>query len=66
MAVNGNDLIALGYRGKQIGAELERLLTQVMDGTLPNEKEALLHSMSSPLRTEGGEEDQGKEGHLSP
>ena len=42
LAVNGNDLMALGYRGKEIGTCLGALLEQVVDERLPNEKEALL------------------------
>ncbi len=42
LAVNGNDLMALGYRGKEIGETLEKLLALVLDEQLPNEKEALL------------------------
>ena len=42
LAVNGNDLMALGYRGKAIGTCLNALLEQVVDERLPNEKEALL------------------------
>ena len=43
LAVNGHDLMALGYTGKEIGQMLNALLEQVMDEKLPNEKEALLH-----------------------
>ena len=42
LAVNGNDLMALGYRGKEIGICLNALLEQVVDERLPNEKKALL------------------------
>lgn len=42
LAVNGNDLMALGYRGKAIGTCLNALLEQVVDERLPNEKKALL------------------------
>lgn len=42
LAVNGNDLMALGYRGKAIGTCLNALLEQVVDERLPNEKNALL------------------------
>ena len=42
LAVNGNDLVAMGYRRAAIGALLEQLLEQVVDGELPNEREALL------------------------
>ena len=42
LAVNGHDLMALGFRGKAIGENLNRLLNLVLDETLPNEKDALL------------------------
>ena len=42
LAAKGNDLMALGYRGKEIGACLNALLEQVIEERLPNEKEALL------------------------
>ena len=44
LAVNGNDLMALGYSGKAIGACLNHLLDQVLEERLPNEKEALLQA----------------------
>ena len=43
LAVNGNDLISLGYAGKAIGVALNRLLELVLDEQLPNQKEALLN-----------------------
>ena len=43
LAVNGRDLIDAGVTdGKQIGKMLAFLLDCVIDGTLPNEKAALL------------------------
>ena len=42
LAVDGNDLLALGFRGKAIGQMLDALLTAVMDEEIPNEKAALL------------------------
>ena len=42
LAVNGNDLMTLGYRGKEIGICLSALLEQVLEERLPNEKDALL------------------------
>ena len=43
LAVKGDDLIALGIApGKAIGETLRRLLEAVMDGIVPNEREALL------------------------
>ena len=43
LAVNGNDLLELGIpQGKRLGESLHALLEQVIDGQLPNEREALL------------------------
>ena len=42
LAVNGRDLMQLGYEGKAIGEALNELLAQVLDEKLPNEKDALL------------------------
>lgn len=42
LAVKGGDLLALGLRGPAVGAALERLLEQVIDGAVPNDKDALL------------------------
>jgi tRNA nucleotidyltransferase (CCA-adding enzyme) len=42
LAVKGNDLMALGITGKAIGQTLNDLLEQVLEETLPNEKDALI------------------------
>ena len=42
LAVNGNDLMALGLSGREIGTALNRLLELVLDEQLPNEKQTLL------------------------
>ena len=42
LAVNGNDLMALGFQGREIGTCLNALLEQVIEEQLPNEKTALL------------------------
>ena len=43
LAVNGRDLMALGFpAGKELGACLNRLLELVLEEKIPNEKEALL------------------------
>ena len=44
LAVNGNDLLALGLSGKQIGETLNSLLEQVMDDVLPNDRSVLLEA----------------------
>ena len=43
LAVKGNDLMALGYTGKDIGITLNKLLDLVLDEQLSNEKDTLLH-----------------------
>ena len=47
LAVKGNDLMALGCRGKTVGTLLNLLLEQVLDEQLPNEKQALLTAAKS-------------------
>lgn len=42
LAVNGNDLIRIGFSGRTIGVMLNWLLEQVMEETLPNERSVLL------------------------
>ena len=44
LAVNGHDLMKLGITGPAIGKTLNRLLSQVLDEQLPNEKESLLRA----------------------
>lgn len=42
LAVNGRDLLEMGFRGAAVGAMLEKLLAAVMDADCPNERDALL------------------------
>ena len=42
LAINGHDLMELGFSGRAIGQCLQCLLEQVLEETLPNEKTALL------------------------
>ncbi len=42
MQVNGRDLMTLGLKGPRIGQMLEALLTEVVEGRVPNERAALL------------------------
>ena len=41
LALNGHDLMALGYTGPAIGQTLHALLEAVLNEEIPNEKEAL-------------------------
>lgn len=52
LAVNGNDLLNLGFSGKKIGEILNLLLENVLDGTLPNEKNILLNYSGSLNKAE--------------
>lgn len=42
LAVNGQDLLDLGYRGKEIADTLQKLLYAVMEDTVSNTRDALL------------------------
>ena len=42
LAINGHDLMALGFRGPSIGACLNQLLTLVVQEQLPNHRQTLL------------------------
>ncbi|MBP3305358.1 MAG: HD domain-containing protein [Oscillospiraceae bacterium] len=48
LAVNGHDLLALGFTGPAIGNQLNRLLELVLDEQVPNEKQALLGAVKKP------------------
>ncbi len=41
LAVNGDDMISLGYRGRDIGKVLDELLNLVIDEKLPNDREEI-------------------------
>ncbi len=45
LAINGHDLLALGYQGPAIGQALQKLLELVLDEQVENEKEALLKAL---------------------
>jgi len=45
LALNGHDLMALGYEGRAIGEILNRLLELVLDEQVENTKEALLNAL---------------------
>ena len=54
LAVNGNDLLAMGYsKGPELGRTLNALLEAVLSGELPNEKDALLKAAESRLPKNG-------------
>ena len=42
LAVNGNDIKALGFSGREIGRVLDTLLTEVLDDKIQNEKSSLI------------------------
>ena len=42
LAVNGDDLVQIGFSGRTIGLMLNWLLDQVMEENLPNERSTLL------------------------
>lgn len=59
LAINGNDLISIGYQpGKLIGICLDALLFRVMEGTLENDKEVLLQAAKDYVEGVRNEENQ--------
>jgi len=51
LAVNGNDLMQKGLRGRQIGSMLQKLLDAVMDGAVPNDRVTLLEYTDQIINT---------------
>ncbi len=49
LAVNGNDMKALGFEGKEIGKRLEFLLEAVIDGRVKNKRDELLSFLNEHL-----------------
>ena len=52
LAVDGRDMMALGFLGRAIGGALARLLDMVIDGEIENSKDALLKKAKELLRDE--------------
>ena len=50
LAINGHDLIEMGFSGKALGACLNYLLEQVLDEQLPNEPDALRTAANAILK----------------
>lgn len=48
LAINGNDLLSLGYQGREIGDILERLTRDVIDNPDLNTKDSLLELAQNP------------------
>ncbi len=46
LSIDGNDLISLGYKGKEIGETLEKILDKILKGELKNSKEKILNYLS--------------------
>ena len=45
LAINGHDLLARGYAGREVGAALQSLLQMVIGGEIENTREALLSAL---------------------
>lgn len=43
LAINGNDLIELGYKGEEIGEILQQIFKHISNGTLKNDRETLIY-----------------------
>lgn len=51
LAVNGHDLMALGYHGPEIGSSLRWLLDQVLEEKIPNQRQELLDALNNRRET---------------
>lgn len=47
LAVSGSDLLSLGLKGKAVGTAQNHLLNLVLDGIVPNRREALLEAVQN-------------------
>lgn len=57
LAVNGKDLLALGFpQGRQLGEALDALLNLVIDEQLPNQRTVLLNRAGAMLADDRKEE----------
>lgn len=52
LTVKGNDLLALGLQGKNVGDMLNWLLDQVVEGKAPNQRELLLELAAEEIQKE--------------
>lgn len=50
LAVNGDDIKKLGFKGEEIGKALDALLTECIDGRLRNERAALINAAARLAR----------------
>jgi tRNA nucleotidyltransferase (CCA-adding enzyme) len=46
LAIDGNDLISLGFSGREIGEKLSEILSLVVDDKLPNTREDILNYLN--------------------
>ena len=46
LSIDGNDLVSLGYKGKEIGETLEKILDKILKGELENSKEKILNYLN--------------------
>ena len=49
LKVNGNDIIKLGFKGREVGEALDKLLNDVISGKLKNDKDTLINSIKKSL-----------------
>ena len=46
MKINGNDIATMGIRGRAIGEMLEKLIFEIAEGKVKNEREELLSAVA--------------------
>jgi len=53
LAINGNDLMALGFKDKSVGINLKKTMDGVYSDTVANDKSQLLQYVSGKMKTKG-------------
>ncbi|MBR2385392.1 MAG: CCA tRNA nucleotidyltransferase [Clostridia bacterium] len=51
LKVDGNDVVAYGFKGRQVGDVLQKLFVDVLAGNIKNEREKLLKSIEKRAKT---------------
>ena len=60
LAVNGNDLMAMGLEGEQIGLMLNKIYIAVLHDTLKNDKTDIIEFVQKPVEPLKEEQKKGK------
>ena len=60
LSLNGNEIMKLGYKGKEIGKIKENLLQMILDGKVKNSKNELLDVVKKIYKSNNFESEKKK------